>query len=73
MGIFLILAGVVLGFISLVTLVTAQAVTQQLFAGEIAICGAVLFACGAVILAINNVERALQPAKAKEEVAPPLI
>jgi hypothetical protein len=68
MGIFLIMAGTLLGFGSLMTFAVANGLPQEIFAGEIAICGALLFVGGAIILAINNLERVLAPAKAAPKV-----
>jgi len=57
MGIFLILAGCVLGLFSFVVFAGAQAIPQQLLAGEIAICGAVLFAAGGIIDAVDKLRK----------------
>jgi hypothetical protein len=62
MGIFLVIAGVALGFIAFMIFGTAQAVPQQLVAGELAICGAVLFASGAIVGAVDNLRAAMKPA-----------
>lgn len=66
MGIFLIFAGSVLAMISFLVLGTAAALPQQLFAGEIAICGAVIFGAGGIIVAVDRLRIvAMQGAGAK--------
>lgn len=60
MGIFLVLAGVVLGFIAFMIFGTAQAIPKQLLAGEVAICGAVLFAAGAIIDAVGKLKSSME-------------
>jgi hypothetical protein len=57
MAIFLILAGVVLGFAALVVFGSSQTVFVQIIGGIIAVCGAVLFAAGAIIDSVDKLRK----------------
>ena len=64
MGIFQILAGVVLGGIALLTFFSAQYVTGQTIGACIAICGAVLFAGGAITMELEKIREKIRKATA---------
>lgn len=63
MSVVLMIFGVIAGFISILTFMTASAMPSQLLAGEFGIAAAVLFSAAAIVDAVDKLRNGLVPKK----------